>query len=123
MGRMSTKPVTLGPYRIPPGAHVFFSQYVMHRSAEFFPDPLRFDPTRHTPENKAGRDKFVYFPFGGGARQCIGESFAWMEGVLAIATVASTWRMRYLDSRPPVPQARITLRPRDPMHMELQPWL
>ncbi len=121
MGRMATKPVTLGQYRIPPGSHVFFSQYVMHRSAEFFPDPLRFDPTRHSPENKAGRDKFVYFPFGGGARQCIGESFAWMEGILAIATIASTWRMRYTDPRPPVPQARITLRPRDPMHMLLSP--
>ncbi|GAC1362182.1 MAG: cytochrome P450 [Acidobacteriaceae bacterium] len=121
MGRMSTRPVTLGPYRIPPGAHIFFSQYVMHRSAEFFPDPLRFDPDRHTPENKAGRDKFVYFPFGGGSRQCIGESFAWMEGILAIATIASRWRMRSLDARPPVPQARITLRPRDPMRMELLP--
>ena len=119
MGRMSTKPVTLGPYLLPPGAHIFFSQYVMHRSPEFFPNPLRFDPDRHTPENKAGRDKFVYFPFGGGARQCIGESFAWMEGVLAIATIASRWRMRYLDLHPPVPQARITLRPRDPMRMEL----
>ena len=119
MGRMSTKPVTLGQYRIPAGSHVFFSQYVMHRSAEFFPDPLRFDPSRHSPENKAGRDKFVYFPFGGGARQCIGESFAWMEGILTIATIASRWRMRYLDPHPPVPQARITLRPRDPMHMEL----
>ncbi len=121
MGRMSTKPVTLGPYRIPPGAHVFFSQYVMHRSAEFFPDPLRFDPTRHSPENKARRDKFVYFPFGGGVRQCIGESFAWMEGILAIATIASRWRMRYLDPRPPIPQARITLRPRTPMRMLLNP--
>jgi cytochrome P450 len=119
MGRLATKPVTLGPYRIPAGSHVFFSQYVMHRSAEFFPDPLRFDPSRHSPENKAGRDKFVYFPFGGGARQCIGESFAWMEGILAIATIASRWRMRYLDPAPPVPQARITLRPRDPMHMHL----
>ena len=119
MGRMATKPVTLGPYRIPAGSHVFFSQYVMHRSAEFFPDPLRFDPTRHTPENKAGRNKFVYFPFGGGARQCIGESFAWMEGILAIATIASRWRMRYRDPEPPVPQARITLRPRDPMRMVL----
>ncbi len=119
MGRQATKPVTLGPYRIPAGSHVFFSQYVMHRSAEFFPDPLLFDPTRHSPENKAGRDKFVYFPFGGGARQCIGESFAWMEGVLAIATIASRWRMRYLDPYPPVPQARITLRPRDPMRMQL----
>ncbi len=119
MGRLATKPVNLGQYRIPAGSHVFFSQYVMHRSPEFFPDPLRFDPTRHTPENKAGRDKFVFFPFGGGARQCIGESFAWMEGILAIATIASRWRMQYKDPLPPVPQARITLRPTDPMHMQL----
>ena len=121
MGRMSTKDVTLGPYTIPAGAHFFFSQYVMHRSAEFFPDPLRFDPTRHTAEAKAGRAKFVYFPFGGGSRQCIGESFAWMEGVLAVATIASRWRMTYLSDTPPIPQAKITLRPRDPVLMRFTP--
>ncbi len=120
MGRRSTQDVQLGPYRIPAGAHFFFSQYVMHRSEELFPDPLRFDPDRHTPEGKAARDKFAYFPFGGGSRQCIGESFAWMEGILAIATIASRWRMRYTDANPPVPQARITLRPRDPLHMRLE---
>jgi cytochrome P450 len=119
MGRRSTKPVTLGPYRIPAGAHFFFSQYIMQRSAEHFPDPLHFDPTRHTPEAKAARPKFAYFPFGGGGRQCIGESFAWMEGVLALATIASRWRLEYLGSTPPVPQAKITLRPRDPMLMRL----
>jgi cytochrome P450 len=119
MGRMSTKDVTLGPYTIPAGAHFFFSQYVMHRSEEFFPDPLRFDPTRHSAENKAARPKFVYFPFGGGSRQCIGESFAWMEGVLAVATIASRWRMTYLGATPPIPQAKITLRPRDPLLMRL----
>lgn len=119
MGRMSTKPVTLGPYTIPSGAHVFFSQYIMGRDETYFPDPLRFDPDRHTPEAKAGRDKFVYFPFGGGGRQCIGESFAWMEGILAIATIASRWRLRYTDTTSPVPQAKITLRPRDPLHMQL----
>lgn len=121
MGRMSTAPVTLGPYRIPAGAHFFFSQYMMHRTPEYFPDPLRFDPERHTPENKAGRDKFAYFPFGGGSRQCIGESFAWMEGILAVATIASRWRMRYADPEPPIPQAKITLRPKFPMMMELEP--
>lgn len=120
MGRKSTRDVELGPYRIPAGAHFFFSQYVMHRSPELFPDPLRFDPDRHTPEAKASRDKFAYFPFGGGSRQCIGESFAWMEGILAIATIASRWQMRYADPQPPVPQARITLRPRDPLHMRLE---
>jgi cytochrome P450 len=120
MGRRSTKPIALGPYTIPPGAHFFFSQYIMHRSAEYFSDPLRFDPSRHTPEAKAARPKFSYFPFGGGGRQCIGESFAWMEGVLALATIASRWRLSYLGDTPPVPQAKITLRPRDPMLMRLE---
>jgi cytochrome P450 len=121
MGRMSTKPVTLGPYRIPPGAHFFFSQYVMHRSAEYFPDPLRFDPDRHTPANKADRPRFAYFPFGGGGRQCIGEGFAWMEGVLAIATIAQRWRLEYKGEAPPEVQAKITLRPRDPLRMKVVP--
>ena len=119
MGRMSTKPVTLGPWRIPPGAHFFISQYILHRSGEFFPDPLKFDPDRHTPEAKSRRPKFTYFPFGGGSRQCIGESFAWMEGVFSIATLASRWRMTYLGTEPPIPQAKITLRPRDPLTVRL----
>ncbi|WP_348269368.1 cytochrome P450 [Edaphobacter paludis] len=121
MGRMSTKPVTLGPYRIPPGSHFFFSQYVMHRSEEYFPDPLRFDPDRHTPANKADRPRFAYFPFGGGGRQCIGEGFAWMEGVLAISTIAQRWRLRYEGAAPPEVQAKITLRPRDPLRMKIVP--
>jgi len=118
MGRMSTRPVTLGPYRIPPGAHFFFSQYIMGRDPQYFPDPLRFDPERFSPEAKASRPKFVYFPFGGGNRQCIGESFAWMEGVFSIATIAQRWRMDYLGTSTPVPQAKVTLRPRDPMKMQ-----
>jgi cytochrome P450 len=121
MGRMSTKPVELGPYRIPPGAHFFFSQYIMGRDPQYFPDPLRFDPDRFTPEAKATRPKFTYFPFGAGNRQCIGESFAWMEGVFSIATLAQRWRMTYLGDTPPVPQAKITLRPRDPLMMQLLP--
>jgi cytochrome P450 len=121
MGRMSTEPVTLGPYCIPPGAHFFFSQYIMGRDPQYFPDPLRFDPGRFTSEAKAARSKFIYFPFGAGNRQCIGESFAWMEGVFSIATIAQRWRMSYLGANVPVPQAKITLRPRDPLMMQLTP--
>jgi cytochrome P450 len=121
MGRMSTREVHLGLYNIPAGAHIFFSQYIMSRTPEYFPDPLRFDPDRFTAEAKAGRPKFTYFPFGGGNRQCIGESFAWMEGVFSIATIAQRWRMSYLGAAPPIPQAKITLRPRDPLLMQLTP--
>lgn len=117
MGRMNTAPVELGPWRIPPGAHFFFSQYIMGRTEEYFPDPLRFDPERFSPGAKAARPKYTYFPFGGGSRQCIGESFAWMEGVFSIATLAQCWRFRYANAKPPELQAKITLRPKGELHM------
>jgi cytochrome P450 len=120
MGRRSTQPVELGEYRIPAGAHFFFSQYVMQRSAEFWDEPLAFRPERHTVEAKAERPRFVYFPFGGGRRQCIGEGFAWMEGVLSLATIAQRWRLRFVPAYPVVPQAKITLRPKFPMMMRVE---
>ena len=120
MGRRSTKAIELGEYRIPAGAHFFFSQYVMHRSAEFWEAPLVFRPERHTAEAKAERPRFAYFPFGGGRRQCIGEGFAWMEGVLSLATIAQRWRLRFVPAYPVVPQAKITLRPRYPMKMRVE---
>jgi cytochrome P450 len=120
MGRQSTAPVALGPYRFPAGTYFFFSQYVMQRDPEYFPDPLRFDPERFTPEAKAARPRFAYFPFGGGGRQCIGESFAWMEGVLLLATIAQKWRLRLLPDQQIDVQPKITLRPKYPIHMRVE---
>ncbi len=119
MGRKSTAPVELGPYRIPPGASFFFSQYILQRSPEYWDDPEVFRPERHTPENKAARHRFVYFPFGAGGRQCIGESFAWMEGILSLATIAQRWRLQLLPGQTIATQAKITLRPKYPMKMRL----
>lgn len=119
MGRMSTVPVEMGPYRLPAGTHWFFSQYVMQRDARFFPDPLRFEPLRHTEEARAARAKFTYFPFGGGGRQCIGEGFAWMEGVLVLATLAQRWRMELLPGQVIDVEEKITLRPRYPIRVRL----
>ena len=120
MGRQSTATVALGPYRFPAGTYFFFSQYVMQRDPEYFPDPLRFDPERFTPEAKAARPRFAYFPFGGGGRQCIGESFAWMEGVLLLATIAQKWRLRLLPDQQIDVQPKITLRPKYPIHMRVE---
>jgi cytochrome P450 len=120
MGRQSTAPLSLGPYRFPAKTYFFFSQYVMQRDPEYFPDPLRFDPERFTPEAKAARPRFAYFPFGGGGRQCIGESFAWMEGVLILTTIAQKWRLTLLPDQQIDVQPKITLRPRYPIHMRVE---
>ncbi len=112
MGRQATVDVNIGPYFLPAGTYFFFSQYLIQRDPEHFRDPLRFEPERFTPENKAGRSKFVYFPFGAGSRQCIGESFAWMEATLALATLAQRWRLRLVPGQKLEVQPKITLRPK-----------
>jgi cytochrome P450 len=117
VGRQSTEDVPVGEYVVPANSIVLMSQYVMHRDPRFWPDPERFDPDRWTPEARATRPKFAYFPFGGGARGCIGESFAWMEGVLLLATLARRWRLELAPDARVEPQAVITLRPRYGMPM------
>jgi len=116
IGRQAIRPTQLGPYAIPKKALVILSPYITQRDAANFPDPLRFDPDRWLPENSTDRHKFAYFPFGGGKRLCIGESFAWMEGVLVMATLGRHWRFRRTDDTPPVLKPSVTLRPRDGMH-------
>ena len=102
------------------GSIVIMSQYVTHRDERYFPDPLRFDPERWTPEAKEARPQFSYFPFGGGPRRCIGEGFAWMEGVLVIATLAQSWRMRLVAGHPVEVLPVVTLRPKHGMRMTLE---
>ncbi len=77
-------------------------------------------PERWTPEFKASLPPFAYFPFGGGARRCIGESFAWMELVLVAATLAQRWRMRLVPGHPVVPQPVVTLRMKHGAKMRLE---
>jgi cytochrome P450 len=112
MGRQATCDVEIGPYKLPANTYIFFSQYIIQRNADFFPDPLKFDPERFTPERKAGRPRFAYFPFGGGSRQCIGESFAWMEAILSLVTLAQKWRLRLVPDQRIEVQPKITLRPK-----------
>jgi cytochrome P450 len=112
MGRQATCDVEIGPYKLPEGTYIFFSQYLIQRNADFFPEPLHFDPERFTPERKAGRPRFAYFPFGGGNRQCIGESFAWMEAILSLVTLAQRWRLKLVPGQMVDVQPKITLRPK-----------
>jgi cytochrome P450 len=121
MGRYARNDFALGDYFLPARTTVLISQFVTHRDPRYFAEPLRFDPERFTPEAKAGRAKFTYFPFGAGARQCIGESFAWMEGVLILATLGQKWKLRLVPGHPVEPQPLITLRPKYGMRMMVVP--
>ncbi len=112
----------IGPYRIPAGMPVMISPYLTHHDARFYPDPDRFDPTRFDPEHDVRKrlPRFAYVPFGGGPRQCMGESFGWMEGTLLLATMAQRFRMRLAPGTEVVPRGLITLRPKDNVRVVLE---
>ena len=120
IARTVVEPYEAFGVHFPKNAIVLTSQWITHRDPRWHPDPLRFDPQRWMPEARASRPKFSYFPFGAGARQCIGESFAWMEGVLLLASIARKWKFSV------VPETRvellplITLRPKFGMKLRVQ---
>lgn len=101
---------TLGGYAVPMGAQVMVSPWVTHRDPRWWRDPLQFDAERWFRGEPL--HKGAYFPFGGGTRICIGEQFAWTEGVLLLATIAQRWRLPLAVAPSHVrARAAVTLRP------------
>jgi cytochrome P450 len=107
-------------YLLPGGSNVVMSQWIMHRNPAYFPDPQKFDPDRWATENSQKLPRFAYFPFGGGPRQCIGASFAMMEAMLLLATIAQRFRLRSIPDYPVVLVPSFTLRPKHGMRMTLE---
>jgi cytochrome P450 len=110
IGRRAVGDQPLGEYVLPNRALVLLSPYVTQRDRRFFADPEWFRPERWAPSFKASLQPFAYFPFGGGARRCIGEPFAWMELMLLVSTIAQRWRIHVVPDHPVVPQPVMTLR-------------
>jgi len=121
LNRVALADDAMGPHVVRKGTLVTVSPWVTHRNPLLWPDPLAFDPERFRPEAVRERHRYAYFPFGGGPRVCIGNAFALMEARLALAVLAQDWRLAPNSGPAPRPQARVTLRPREPLRMRPQP--
>ncbi|HEY6587867.1 MAG TPA: cytochrome P450, partial [Nitrososphaeraceae archaeon] len=93
LSRLTTEEYKIGEYVIPNSSVIFMSQYAMHNSPKYYIDPDIFNPERWTKEFLFKLPRFAYFPFGGGIRSCIGETFAVQEGILALATIFQKWKI------------------------------
>ena len=120
LGRRAIEPYDVGDYRIPARTVVFMSQYLVHRDPRWWTEPEAFRPERFAPGAAESRPKFAYFPFGAGTRVCIGEQFAWMEGILCLASIARQWRFRLDLAQVVEPQPIVTLRSKYGMRMRLE---
>jgi cytochrome P450 len=110
--RVAIEDHEIGGYAVPKGTGVSLSQWVMHRDPRWFARPEEFLPERWEDGLAKRLPRFAYFPFGGGPRQCIGNTFALMEATLVLATIAQRYRFRLVEGHPVVPLPSITLRPR-----------
>jgi len=118
IGREPLADCTLGGYPVPARSTVYFAPWVLHRDPRWWNEPDNFRPERWLDGSIATLPKYVYLPFGGGPRVCIGERFAMMETVLVLATLLP--RFRFETAGPaPRPFPSITLRPDRPVLMRL----
>jgi cytochrome P450 len=106
-------------FRIPPGALVVISPYLIHRHPDYWENPDQFDPSRFSEGSTAARPRHVFIPFGGGPRLCIGEYFATVEAQLVLATVSQHYRLELVPGQQVDPEPLVTLRPRHGLRMKL----
>ena len=111
----STADVELGPYRFPAGTYFFSANTSFSAARNIFPTLCASIPNAFSPRTKSQAPALCLFPFGAGSRQCIGEAFAWMEGVLMVATIRREWRLQFVPGQTVDVQPKITLRPKYPM--------
>jgi cytochrome P450 len=120
VSREATRACEIGGYAIPKGCTLIASQWVMHRHPRYFNEPEVFNPERWTDNLEKTLPRGVYFPFGDGPRICIGKSFAQMEAVLILATIAQAFQLELVPDQAIELQPSITLRPKHGIQVMLK---
>jgi cytochrome P450 len=120
VARRALRDVTVGGYLVEKNDLVMINIAGMHRRAEYFAEPDRFDPDRFAPEREKAMNKRAFLPFGAGPRVCIGNHFALLEGHLAVAAIAQRVRLDLAPGSARVEtEPLITLRPRGPIPLRV----
>lgn len=121
LGRLSIEEHEFGGFHIPPQSLVLASQFLAHRDARYWEQPEDFVPERWSDLSiKEAGNKFIYFPFSKGVRNCIGENFAWMETVLLLAVLGRRWKLKLQPGQKIALHPMITLRPKFGMKMRIE---
>ncbi len=111
IGRKAVAPFAMADFQFPRGTTVILNQWFIGRDAQWFADPLKFDPDRWDRKSAHPPPKFAYFPFGGGPRYCAGRTLAAIEMPLVLATIAQRFDFQMASKESAPPNPTLTLRP------------
>jgi cytochrome P450 len=119
MTRRVVEPFALGGHPVARDTVLVMSQWVVHRDRRWFDEPEAFQPDRWEHDLAKRLPRYAYFPFGGGPRLCIGNTFALMEATLLLATIAQRFRFRLAPNAAVRPMLSVTMRPAEGIPMIL----
>lgn len=117
--REAAKDDVIGGYQIRKGDKVLASPYAMQRSPRYWSNPDAFMPERFTAENMKDMPRYAYFPFGGGARMCVGNNFAMMEMQIVLAKICAQFDFVLPENFELELLPLITLRPKEGVPVKL----
>lgn len=121
LARQNSAEDQIGGYTIPAGSMIILVPYMVHRYPGVWDDPERFDPDRFAPEASEARPKSAYIPFASGPRVCLGNSFALLEMIYALAMAGARYTVEAVD-RSPIPfEFGGTIRPQRPLAVRIRP--
>ncbi|MEP7279705.1 MAG: cytochrome P450 [Bacteroidota bacterium] len=120
ISRQALEDFSIGDYIVPAGTIVLVSPYLVHHDPRFHREPEKFNPHSSSERTGGQHPRYEYFPFSVGPRSCIGQHYAWLEGVLVLASIAQFWRINLVPGHPVELQQLLNLRPKYGMMMELQ---
>jgi cytochrome P450 len=119
VGRTLKAPLKIAGRELPEGVTLAPCIYLVHRRAELWPDPERFDPTRFI---DARPNPYAFFPFGGGPRRCLGAAFATYQMKLVLAEVIRRFDIAPVAGYTPHPtRVSIAIGPSNGMPVILRP--
>jgi cytochrome P450 len=121
ISRFAKTAMTFGGMEIAAGARVHIPIYALHRNSLLWQNPNAFDPDRFAPNLAKTYSRYAFMPFGGGARICIGASFAMIEATAILAVLIRACRFHAVPGHKPKPVARVTLRPQGGMPLLVTP--
>ena len=98
--RQALEDFPIDKYIVPKGTIILMSPYLIHHDSRFHAEPEKFDPHTWDKHSRSANSKYEYFPFSRGPRACIGEPFAWMQGILVLASIAQFWRIKLAPGHP-----------------------
>ena len=107
--RRSCEDDQLEAFHVPNDTDIYLSPFILHRTAEFWPDPEHFDPDRFA-DGRLAKNERPYFPFSLGPRRCLGEYFSFLEMKVHLGLLLPRFRMMRLDDKDPGLELAVNLR-------------